>query len=160
MRLIEPQSRELLAKHGAYVTEVCDKCGKILGHVRFTSYGEPGAWCSRECRDGVEEAERYREKALHPVSIETARKHVAERGLQPITINFMGPHSRATRKGGRPGRGSTGPTMSASERNAGRDRDRAAQTSQRQKKHLASGSLHVSTKPKIGSGCSIAGERV
>jgi hypothetical protein len=30
MRLSEAQSRELLQKHGVYVTEVCDKCGKIL----------------------------------------------------------------------------------------------------------------------------------
>jgi len=60
MRLTETQSRALLAKHGVYVTEVCDACGKILGHVRFTRYGEPGEWCSRECRDGVQVAERYR----------------------------------------------------------------------------------------------------
>ena len=60
MRITEEQSRLLLAKHGVYVTEVCDKCGKILGHVRFTRYGEPGAWCCRECRDGVAAAERHR----------------------------------------------------------------------------------------------------
>lgn len=31
MRLTEAQSRALLAKHGVYVTEACDQCGKILG---------------------------------------------------------------------------------------------------------------------------------
>lgn len=31
MRLTELKSRELLEKYGVYVTEVCDKCGKILG---------------------------------------------------------------------------------------------------------------------------------
>ena len=59
MRLTEEQSRALLAKHGVYVTEVCDKCRKILGHVRFTRYSESGEWCSRLCRDGEAMADNY-----------------------------------------------------------------------------------------------------
>jgi hypothetical protein len=59
MRLTEQQSRALLAKHGMYVTEACDTCGKILGPVRFTRKDQPGEWCSRECRDGIEAAEHY-----------------------------------------------------------------------------------------------------
>jgi hypothetical protein len=54
VRLTEAQSRELLRKHGVYAREACDKCGQILGHVRFTRFGEKGEWCSRLCRDGVE----------------------------------------------------------------------------------------------------------
>jgi hypothetical protein len=54
MRLSEAQSRELLQKHDVYVTEACDKCGKVLGHVRFTRYGQTGEWCSKLCRDGFE----------------------------------------------------------------------------------------------------------
>lgn len=54
MRLTTEQSYALLEKHGCYVTEVCDKCGQILGPVRFTRRGESGVWCSRECRDGAE----------------------------------------------------------------------------------------------------------
>jgi hypothetical protein len=54
MKLTEAQSRELLRSHGIYVTEVCNECRKVLGPVRFTRYGEPGVWCSRLCRDGVE----------------------------------------------------------------------------------------------------------
>jgi hypothetical protein len=54
MRLTEAQSRELLAKYGAYVNEVCDKCGKILGPIRFTRCGQKGEWCSKGCRDGFE----------------------------------------------------------------------------------------------------------
>jgi len=54
MKLAEARSRELLRIHGVCVTEACDRCGKILGHVRFTRYGEKGEWCSRLCRDGVE----------------------------------------------------------------------------------------------------------
>jgi len=44
------QSYELLAKYGCYVTEACDRCGQILGPVRYVRKGETGAWCSRECR--------------------------------------------------------------------------------------------------------------
>jgi len=54
MRLSEEQSRELLQKHGVYVSEACDKCGKILGQVRLTRYGQTGEWCSKRCRDGFE----------------------------------------------------------------------------------------------------------
>jgi hypothetical protein len=41
-------------KHGVYVTEACDKCGKILGPFRFTRCGQTGEWCSKRCRDGFE----------------------------------------------------------------------------------------------------------
>ena len=54
MRLSESQSRELLCKCGAYVTEACDKCGTVLGPIRWTISGETGAWCSQKCRDGIE----------------------------------------------------------------------------------------------------------
>ena len=54
MRLSEAQSRELLQTHGVYVTEACDRCGQILGHVRYTRRNQPGEWCTRACRDGVD----------------------------------------------------------------------------------------------------------
>ena len=54
MRLTEGQSHDLLRTHGVYVAEVCDRCRQILGHVRFTRRNQPGAWCSRACRDGVD----------------------------------------------------------------------------------------------------------
>jgi len=44
----------LLEKHGCYITEVCDKCGQILGPERFTLPGEDGVWCSRKCRGDAE----------------------------------------------------------------------------------------------------------
>jgi hypothetical protein len=52
MRLTVQQSYALLEKHGCYATEACDKCGQILGPVRYTRRSESGAWCSRKCRDG------------------------------------------------------------------------------------------------------------
>ena len=54
MRLSEEQSRALLERYCAFVTEVCDKCAKILGPIRFTRYGQTGEWCSKRCRDGFE----------------------------------------------------------------------------------------------------------
>jgi hypothetical protein len=50
MMLFARQSYELLAKHGVFVKECCDRCGQILGPVRFTRQGDAGVWCSRECR--------------------------------------------------------------------------------------------------------------
>jgi len=61
MKLTVEQSRKLLAEHGCYVTEACDKCGQLLGAVRYTRRGEPGEWCSELCRNGAEQvAERQR----------------------------------------------------------------------------------------------------
>jgi hypothetical protein len=48
----ELQSR-LRDERGVYALEACDRCGQILGAVRFTRAGDPGVWCSRECRDGA-----------------------------------------------------------------------------------------------------------
>jgi len=50
MRLTADQSYALLERFGCYVKDVCDKCGAILGPVRYTRSGELGEWCSRECR--------------------------------------------------------------------------------------------------------------
>jgi hypothetical protein len=35
------------------VNEACDRCGALLGAVRFTRAGESSVWCSRKCRDGA-----------------------------------------------------------------------------------------------------------
>jgi len=54
MKLSQAQSYALLAKHGSYVSEICDRCGRGIGPVCFTRRGDPGVWCSRKCRDGKE----------------------------------------------------------------------------------------------------------
>jgi hypothetical protein len=54
MLLTVQQAYELLAKYGAFAREICDKCGVVLGAVRFARRGDAGVWCSRECRDGAE----------------------------------------------------------------------------------------------------------
>ena len=53
MKLTEAQSRGLLRVYGAYVVEACDRCGAVLGPIRWTIRNEPGVWCSRKCRDGT-----------------------------------------------------------------------------------------------------------
>jgi hypothetical protein len=59
MLLTVQQSYALLEKHGVYAREICDKCGAVLGAVRFTRKDESGVWCSRECRgDGERSAIR------------------------------------------------------------------------------------------------------
>lgn len=69
MKLTEQQQIEL-RERGIVANEACDKCGTILGAVRFTRRGEPGEWCSRECRDGLAAVqERQARRAGRP------RKH-------------------------------------------------------------------------------------
>ena len=42
MKLTVQQAYALLEKHGSYVTELCDTCGKGIGPVRFTRKDDPG----------------------------------------------------------------------------------------------------------------------
>jgi hypothetical protein len=53
MQLNRQQSQKLLNQRGIWVTEACDKCGQLLGPVRWTRKGERGEWCSQACRDGM-----------------------------------------------------------------------------------------------------------
>jgi hypothetical protein len=53
MRLTREQSQELLLERSNWISAACDKCGKLLGSVRWTCRGELGEWCSAQCRDGV-----------------------------------------------------------------------------------------------------------
>src|SRR6266576_720068 len=41
---------DLLAQHGVFAREACDRCGQVLGSTSYTRRGEPGVWCSRACR--------------------------------------------------------------------------------------------------------------
>lgn len=72
MRLTVEHRRQALSAYGSYITEACDKCGKLLGCVRYTRGGEPGEWCSDVCRDGAEQvAARARRKGGRPRKHET-----------------------------------------------------------------------------------------
>jgi hypothetical protein len=50
MLLAIQKSYELLAKYGCFARELCDKCGIVLGAIRFTRRNESKVYCSRECR--------------------------------------------------------------------------------------------------------------
>ena len=50
MLLAIQKNYELLAKYGCFAREICDKCGIVLGAVRFTRHGESEVYCARECR--------------------------------------------------------------------------------------------------------------
>jgi hypothetical protein len=56
MKLTREQSEKLLRERGVWITDACDKCGQLLGAVRWTRKGERGEWCSGACRDGVSAA--------------------------------------------------------------------------------------------------------
>lgn len=58
MMLKEELRRRLLEDRGIHVKEYCDKCGQLLGAVRYTRRGELGEWCSRECRGVTAASER------------------------------------------------------------------------------------------------------
>jgi hypothetical protein len=132
VRLTEAQSRALLAKHGVRVTEACDQCGQILGPVRFTRYGEPGEWCSRECRDGLEAAERYRD----------TRRHVAEHAAPTLDSK----QSLRSRKGGRPLKYRTDRERRTAERQQHAMRQQAYRKRRSVTENpLVSNSFHVST---------------
>ncbi len=50
MILSTAQAHDLLSRHGVFAREACDRCGAILGAVRYARRGESGVWCSSECR--------------------------------------------------------------------------------------------------------------
>jgi hypothetical protein len=36
-----------LKERRVYANEACDRCGRVLGPVRFTHAGDSGVWCGR-----------------------------------------------------------------------------------------------------------------
>ena len=51
---------ELLAKYGFFAREICDKCGIVLGAVRFTRQNESKVYCCRECRGDAQRSATHR----------------------------------------------------------------------------------------------------
>lgn len=50
MMLREEIRQRLVEDRGIAIKECCDKCGQLWGAVRYMRKGEPGVWCSQECR--------------------------------------------------------------------------------------------------------------
>src|SRR5262245_13251019 len=57
MQLTPERAYSLLFTFGIFAREACDKCGQVLGAVRFTRKDLKGEWCSRKCRDGTDARE-------------------------------------------------------------------------------------------------------
>jgi hypothetical protein len=60
MKLTAALQAEIKSVYELCVNGVCDACHKLLDHIRYTRKDQPGEWCSRVCRDGVEAVERYK----------------------------------------------------------------------------------------------------
>jgi hypothetical protein len=61
MLLAMQKSYELLAKYGFFAREICDKCGNVLGAVRFTRHGKSEVYCSRKCRGDAQRSSTHRQ---------------------------------------------------------------------------------------------------
>jgi len=60
MLLAIQKSYELLANFGFFAREICDKCGIVLGAVRFTRQNESKVYCCRECRGDAQRSATHR----------------------------------------------------------------------------------------------------
>src|ERR1700675_875569 len=61
MLLAIQKSYELLASYGFFAREICDKCGIVLGAVRFTRRGESKVYCPRKCRGEPHRSSTHRQ---------------------------------------------------------------------------------------------------
>jgi|SRR5215469_14778839 len=102
MRLTSQQQDALRRERGIFANEACDRCGKLLGSVRYTRKGEPGEWCSELCRDGVErKADRKRGRprlALSATSRLSHRRKQVRDAVKRHRLNVIKncPHSNET----------------------------------------------------------------
>ena len=53
LKLNKEQGQKLLRERGIWITEACDRCGQLLGSVRWTRRGDAAVWCSQSCRDEI-----------------------------------------------------------------------------------------------------------
>ena len=80
MLLAIQKSYELLANYGFFAREICDKCGIVLGAVRFTRHGESEVYCSPECRGDAHRSVTRRPG--RPRKYKTDREHSAAKKRQ------------------------------------------------------------------------------
>jgi len=80
MLLTIQKSYELLANFGFFAREICDKCGIVLGAVRFTRHNESKVYCSRECRGDAQRSAIFRRG--RPCKYKTSRERRAAKTRQ------------------------------------------------------------------------------
>jgi hypothetical protein len=76
------KSYELLAKYGSFAREICDKCGIVLGAVRFTRHGESEVYCARECRGDAQRSATHRRGRPRKYKTECERRTAKTRQQQ------------------------------------------------------------------------------
>lgn len=82
MLLAIEKSYELLANYGCFAREICDKCGIVLGAVRFTRRGESDVYCSRECRGDAHRSTTLRPGRPRKYKTDRARRAAKTRQQQ------------------------------------------------------------------------------
>src|SRR5271157_5341211 len=82
MLLSIQKSYELLANYGCFAREICDKCGIVLGAVRFTRHGESQVYCSRECRGNAHRSATLRPGRPRKYKTDRERRAVKTRQQQ------------------------------------------------------------------------------
>jgi hypothetical protein len=90
MRLTAEQRRKALAEHGCHMTEACDRCGKLLGCVRYTRWDEPREWCSKICRDGVRAERRRPGRPRLKLSAKARISHRRKQVLEAVQRHRLG----------------------------------------------------------------------
>ena len=82
MLLAIQKSYELLANFGYFAREICDKCGIVLGAVRFTRHGESEVYCARECRGDAQRSATHRRGRPRKYKTERERRAAKTRQQQ------------------------------------------------------------------------------
>src|SRR5205823_14378517 len=78
---------ELLANYGFFAREICDKCGIVLGAVRFTRHGEAEVHCSRECRGDAQGSATHRQGRPRKYRTDRERRAAKTRQQQVYRSN-------------------------------------------------------------------------
>jgi hypothetical protein len=67
---------------GFSTRETCDKCGIVLGAVRFTWHGESEVYCARECRGDAQRSATHRRGRPRKYKTERERRTAKTRQRQ------------------------------------------------------------------------------
>jgi hypothetical protein len=94
MLLAIQKSYELLANFGFFARQICDKCGTVLGAVRFTRHNESKVYCCRECRGDAQRSATHRWG--RPRKYKTERERRAAKSRQQQTSSSSSKYSRNT----------------------------------------------------------------
>src|SRR6266853_881774 len=81
MRISLTATYDLLRTHGVFAREACDRCGQVLGAVRYTRLGGAGVWCSRACRGDRERPSVHRGGRARKHATDADRQRVYRAGL-------------------------------------------------------------------------------